>query len=121
MNKTNWYTITGIAIMFGSALLFWLFVGWQTYKAFGSDVGIETRIPWNCENMKLNPHPIPVSINNENGNWDVVLADGSVLTGTWLDGNFMKWVWQDATWMTDGYNVVYCESDAKAISILLAQ
>lgn len=88
----------------------------------GADVSLGATVRWNCTNMMTNPHPVPLSFTNDaSGSWSVYLEDGSVLYGRVLAGGFMRWDWQDAHWMTDGRNVVYCESDLKSISILLAQ
>lgn len=97
------------------------FWGWTSWMAKGQEVSLGATVRWNCENMKTNPHPIPLDfVNDSDGNWDVALADGSILTGKRYDG-YMKWTWEDAWWHTNGTDVVYCESDAKALSILMAQ
>lgn len=100
-------------------IVFWYGVVCITQDVFGSEVSLGADVRWNCENMKHNPHPIPVNFWTDNeGNWEVFLSDWTRVYGTRYDG-YMKWVWQDAWWHTNGIDVVYCESDAKALSILL--
>jgi len=126
MNKKttyNWEMIMMLTVVLLMVAVFWYGVFRLAKDVAGaSDVGLGATVRWNCTNMQNTQHPLPVTINtDDNGNWDVLLEDYSVLHGTRLEGGFMKWVWQDAWWLTDGYNVVYCESDVKAMSILLAQ
>lgn len=111
----NYRALIVFAIVALVTIAFWVGVVWLTADVFAD---VER---WNCENIKTHPHPIPMNIStDDNGNWDVLLADGSVLYGERFDG-YMKWQWQDSWWHTNGIDVVYCESDVKALSILMAK
>ena len=126
MNKINWEIVALLTVVGLMTALFWYGVfhmGREVIGAKASDVSLGADVRWNCVNMQNSAHPIPLDFStDDNGNWSVFLEDGTTVYGeTLASGAFMKWTWQDATWMTDGKNVVYCESDAKSISILLAQ
>lgn len=121
INDYDWRSVSVFMALLAIAALFWFGVFCLTRDVLGSEVSLGATVPWNCENMKTSPHPIPVSIDtDDNGNWDVFLEDGSIVTGIRYDG-YMKWVWEDAWWHTNGVDVVYCESDVKALSILMSK
>jgi hypothetical protein len=107
-----------VAIM---VVVFWYGVVCLVQDVFADEVSLGAHVRWNCENMKTSDHPIPTAFYNLEGTWTVVLEDGSVLYGYAVDGGFYKWVWEDVHWMTNGIDVVYCEPDAKALSILLTK
>ncbi len=107
-------TIVLLVLLF--TIAFWVSVVWLF------TVHAEEPIRWNCENIHTEPHPMPVTLNTDgNGNWDVLLADGSTLYGEMLDGGFQKWTLDDASWVTNGRGVVFCESLVRSVSILMAQ
>ena len=107
-----------IALM---TVVFWYGVVCITQDVLGSEVSLGASVRWNCTNFFTSPHPIPVSMTNENGSWDVLLEDGSMLYGTMVTDTIQKWTLDDMTWMTNGVDVVYCESDVRALSILMAK
>jgi hypothetical protein len=108
-----------VAIM---VAVFWYGVICLVQDVLAEEVSLGAHVRWNCSNFFTSPHPMPVSLENDgHGNWDVLLEDGSMLYGTMLGDGFQKWILDDMSWVTDGIDVVYCESDAKSISILLAQ
>jgi hypothetical protein len=95
------------------------------------DISLGATVRWNCSNLHTSQHPAPIDFFYTDGMWTVTLADHTTMYGQMLgDSGIQKWTLEDATWWTDGFNVVYCNnnagvtpvagSDVQAISVLMS-